>query len=191
MIICGFDQAVKGTGWAYGPPGDVPVRGWQEFPDYGDNTARLGKYVRQWAITFLKSTGAERVYFEQVLVRKVGFHMPTLQKQLKVQGSLETAAEMVGLEDHAYEALIADWRREFHHGLRPGKNAESESAAWKVLAVKECASRGWWTEDHNIAEACGVWHYGCLCEDKVYRARAKLSDRRAQSAADDARRAAL
>lgn len=191
MIIAGFDQAVVGIGWAYGAPGSIPVRGWQELPDYGSNTARLGKYVREWAIQFLKSTGAERVFFEQVIVRKFGLHMPTLQKQLKVASAIETAAEMIGLEDHAYEVMIADWRTEFHHGLRPQKGKGDESDAWKMMAVKECAARGWWTENHNIAEACGIWDYGCKCEDNIYRQRAKRAKRRAEHEADEARRAAL
>lgn len=191
MIIAAFDQAVVGIGWAYGEPGSVPTRGWQELPNYGNNTARLGKYVREWAIKFLKSTGAERVFFEQVIVRKFGLHMPTLQKQLKVASAIETAAEMVGLEDHAYEVLIADWRREFHHGLSPAKGRGDESEAWKALALKECAARNWWTEDHNVAEACGIWDFGCKCEDPTYRARARLLKRRAEHDADEARRAAL
>ena len=191
MIVVGFDQAVKGIGWAWGEPGSVPSRGWQELPDYASNTARLGKYVREWTITFLKSIGAERVYFEQVIKRNIGFHMPTLQKQLKVQGMIETAAEMVGLEDDAYEVMIADWRTQFHHGMRPPKNSDSESDAWKMMALKECAARGWWTDDHNVAEACGIWDYGCKCADKIYRARAKVTRRRAEHEADEARRAAF
>ena len=192
MIIVGFDQAVVGIGWAHGEPGSVPTRGWQELPDYGNNTARLGKYVRQWAIQFLKSIGAERVYFEQITARKHGFDMQVFRKQCKVADAIETSAEMIGLEDHAYEVMIGDWRREFHHGISPQKHPVlSATELWKDMAIKECAARNWWTENHNIAEACGIWDFGCKCEDTVYRSRAKRAKRRAEHEADEARRAAL
>ena len=191
MIVLGLDQAPRGIGWAYGEPGSVPQRGWRENPDYGDNTARLRRDVREWLVTFAKSTGANAIFFEQVLVRKHGLHMPTLHKQFAVVGGIETAAEMLGLEDHCCEVMIADWRAEFHHGTRPQKGDGGESSAWKTLAIKECARRGWWTDDHNAAEACGIWDFGCKCSDKVYKARARVGKRRAQHEADEARREAL
>ena len=190
-MIVAFDQAPRGIGWAYGLPGSVPTRGWRENSDFGDNTARLRRDVREWAVSFLKSVGATSIYFEQILVRKFGLHMPTLHRQFAVVGGIETAAEMVGLEDRCFEVMIADWRREFHHGAQPQRGKGDESAAWKALALKECAARNWWTEDHNIAEACGIWDYGCKCEDNIYRQRAKRAKRRAEHEADEARRAAL
>lgn len=184
MVIAGLDQAPKGIGFAYGEPGSVPVRGWHELPDYGSNTARLRRAVREWALQFLKSIGADRVFFEQVLVRKFGLHMPTLHKQFAVVGGIETAAEMLHLEDDCYEVMIADWRTEFHAGSRPPKNCDEESAVWKDMALKECARRNWWTDDHNAAEACGIWDYGCKFADKIYRHRAKVMTRRAELQGD-------
>lgn len=191
MIVVAFDQAPNRIGFAYGEPGGKPVFGCHENPSYGDNTARLGKYVREWAVQFLKSIGAERVFFEQILVRKFGLHMPTLHRQFKVVGAIETAAEFCGLQDDCFEVMIADWRTEFYAGLRPPKNSDSQSDAWKALAIKECARRGWWTDDHNAAEACGIWDYGCKCSDKIYRARSRVGKRRAQHEADEARREAM
>ena len=191
MIILGLDQAPRGIGFAYGEPGAVPVRGWHELPDYGNNTARLRRAVREWTSQIIKSTGAERIYFEQILIRTVRIHMPTMHRQFAVVGGIETAAEMLGLEDFCFEVMIADWRREFHHGARPQHGKDDQSEAWKALALKECAARNWWTEDHNVAEACGIWAFGCLCEDPIHRARSRLAKRRAQHEADEARRAAL
>ena len=191
MIVLGLDQAPRGIGWAYGSPGSVPARGWRENPDYGDNTARLRRDVREWAMTFIKSTGANAIFFEQVLVRMHGLHMPTLHKQFAVVGGIETAAEMLGLEDDCYEVMIADWRTRFHHGMRPQRGQGGEGDAWKAMALKECAARNWWTADHNAAEACGIWFYGCLSSDKVFRARSKVATRRAEHAADEARREAM
>jgi hypothetical protein len=190
MIILGLDQAPSGIGWAYGEPGGKPAFGWHELPDYGDNTARLGKAARQWLLTLGKSVGVERIVFEQIIVRKYGLHMPTLYKQFAVVCGIETAAEMLGLEDECYQVMIADWRTEFYAGMRPPKNCDEASSVWKDMAVKECARRGWWTDNHNAAEACGIWDWECKTVDKLYRARSRVDKRRQQSAHDEARRTA-
>ncbi len=180
MIVLAFDQAPSNIGWAYGAPGERPVWGLKRNPDYGENTARLGKHVRDWALALIKSCGAERVYFEQIIVRKHGLHLPTLHKQFKVAGAIETAAEMAGLEDEAYETDIADWRREFYAGQRPNKGAPDLSEAWKDMARVECARRGWLIEDHNVAEACGIWVYGCLISDPKLRRQHRIDVRRSE-----------
>jgi len=180
MIVLAFDQAPRFIGWAYGPPGGVPVRGVRENPDYGENTARLGANVRDWALHLIKSSGAERVYFEQIIVRKFGLSAPVLFAQFKVACAIETAAELAGLQDDAYEVDISDWRREFYLGRRPPKDADSQSEVWKHMALRECANRGWLMEDHNTAEACGIWHYGCLHADRRFRTTQKVHGRRAE-----------
>ncbi len=177
-MILAFDQAPRFIGFAYGEPGATPVRGIHENPDYGENTARLGKHVREWALTLIKSTGASRIYFEQILVRKTGLHLPTLHKQFKVAGAIETAAEMAGLADDCFEVDIADWRREFYAGNRPGKNVDSLSTAWKDLAKLECMRRGWLVDDHNVAEACGIWVFGCMHTDKRVKSQERVAARR-------------
>lgn len=180
MKILGLDQAVKGIGWCVGEPGARPSYGWRENPDYGENTARLGKSVFDWLVQFCKSAGVDRIFFEQVLVRRHGLHMPTLQKQLRVVGAIEFAAIELGLIDDVFEVDLADWRREFYAGRRPPKDADSQSKAWKELSLVECADRGWLIEDHNIAEACGIWHFGCCYSDRRYWTTQKVHKRRAE-----------
>ncbi len=177
MVVLAFDQAPKCIGFAYGEPGGVPVRGLHENPDYGENTARLGKHVREWALQLIKSTGAERIYFEQIIVRKHGLYLPTLHKQFKVASAIETAAEMAGILDAIFEVDIADWRKAFYGGNRPGKNAE-QSAAWKEMAMVECAARNWLVDDHNVAEACGIWVFGCMHTDKRVKSQERVAARR-------------
>lgn len=191
MIILGLDQAPKGIGYAYGEPGSRPVLGWAEIPDYGDNTARLGAAVRKWTINMAKSIGAQRIDFEQIIVRKFGLHMPTLYRQFAVVAGIETAAEMLGLQDDCYQVLISDWRTEFYAGARPPKNSDEESQLWKDMALKECARRGWWTDNHNAAEAAGIWDWACKAVDPTYRHRARVDKRRQQSRQDEDRRNAL
>lgn len=193
MIIAGFDEAPRRIGWCYGEPGTVPTRGLKELPDYGDNTQRLGRYVRDWGKNFLKSCNAERAYVENIFVRKHGFNMPVFMKQARVLLTLEDAAELAGLDaDLGFWVVdISDWRREFYAGSRPTKGQGSESDAWKEMALVECLRRGWLCEDHNVAEACGVWFYGCCHADRAYRMRQKVHTRRRQSEADERRRAGL
>jgi hypothetical protein len=179
-MILAFDQAPSAIGFAYAEPGGIPQRGTHHPPNYGENTARLGKHVREWSMQLMRSTGAQRVYFEQVLVRRQGLHMPTLIKQMKVVCAIETAAEMLGLEDDAFEVDIADWRREFYAGSRPNKGADADSSTWKELALKECLRRNWLVDDHNAAEACGLWFYGCLHSDPALRLKHRADVRRAE-----------
>lgn len=178
MIVIGFDQAPRTIGYAYGEIGSAPTRGIKSNPDFSENTARLGKHVREWACNLIKSTGAQRVYFEQVLVRRHGFNMSTFDQQKAVQLNIEIAAEMCGLIDDAFEVDLADWRREFYRGERPTKGQDSESEAWKDLARRECANRGWLVEDHNAAEACGIWFYGCIHTDRRLYAKHKIEANR-------------
>lgn len=183
MIILGLDQAPVGTGFAYGAPGSRPVFGYHANADYGNNTARLRKHVREWATNLIKSAHAERVYFEQIVLRVQGFDANVVHKQYAVVGGIETACEMTGLLDDVFEVLIADWRREFYSGSRPGNGN-----TWKDLACVECARRGWLTDNHNVAEALGIWHFGCLCTDRRYRTNAAVMKRRAQLAQERSER---
>lgn len=189
MIILGFDQAPRGIGFAHGEPGSVPTRGWYELPNFGDNTARLGEAVYDWVKIFAAEVRAGRIYFEQIISRRTGFDYQTFYKQATVGCNIEIAAAHIGLRDHVFEINIADWRREFYAGARPPKGCDELSNAWKEMAVKECARRGWWTDNHNAAEACGIWDFGCKNADKVYKHRAKVGKRRQESALDEQRRA--
>lgn len=190
-MILGLDQAPRGIGYAYGEPGGIPKCGWHELPDFGDNTARLGAAAREWTATQAREIGARRIDFEQIIVRKFGLHMPTLYRQFAVVGGIEQAAEMLGLQDHCYQVMIADWRTEFYAGMRPPKNSDEESALWKDMALKECARRGWWTDNHNAAEACGIWDWACKAADPAYRHRSRVDKRRQQGRHDENRRNAL
>ena len=193
MIVLGLDQAPRGIGWAYGEPGSVPARGWRENPDYDDNEELLLDDITDWLVTFVRAHKIERIYYEQIIVRTTRVNTKTTYKQFAVWSAIMCAARELGMpRHHCRITFISDWRAEFHHGMRPQRGHDgSESDAWKAMAVKECARRGWWTDDHNAAEACGIWDYGCKCEDKVYRARSKVATRRAEHAADEARREAL
>lgn len=166
MIILALDQAPKNIGYAYGAIGGVPTRGVRRNPEYGEATILLGESVYDWTVNLIKSSGAERVYFEQVLVRRVGLHLPTLYNQFMVANAIQLAALDCGLKHDIYDVDIADWRREFYRGSRPTKTKDDQSAQWKEMALIECADRGWLVDDHNAAEACGIWFFGCCHSDR-------------------------
>ena len=165
MIIGGFDQAPSAIGYAFGEPGFVPTRGVWNPPNYGENTTRLLKDVRVWARALLESSGIQRLYLEHLIMRTHGFHRPTFYKQAVVIAAIESAAVDMGLLDEVYAVEVADWRREFYRGSRPTKTKDDQSKQWKEMALIECADRGWLVEDHNAAEACGIWFFGCCKSD--------------------------
>jgi hypothetical protein len=195
MIVCGFDQAPTGIAWAYGEPGSVPSRGYRENPDYGNNEILLGANVREWTSNHLKSCGAEAVFYEQIIIRREGINAQVTYDQFAVVMGINFAAFDAGLQHSTFMATIGKWRSWFHHGAHPSKGS-SQTDVWKDMAMVECARRGWLiTQDpkiaHNVAEACGIWDWGCQRLDATYRARAKRLTRRVEHERDEARRAAL
>jgi hypothetical protein len=186
VIILGLDQAPIGIAYAYGEPASAPTFGYFKLNDYGDATALLGEEVDLWFQTFAKSIGAEEIFFEQVLPNR-GWNTTTVSKQYTVACNLETGARHIGLKHNIRQVKIRSWRTEFYAGMRPPRNADDESAIWKDMAVKECARRNWFTSDHNVAEACGIWDFGCKCADKAYRLSSRVGKRRQQSKQDNER----
>lgn len=166
MIVIAFDQAPNNIGFAFGEVGGVPSRGVKRNPGYGEATVLLGEHVYDWAVKTIKSSGADRVYFEQIIIRKFGLSVPVLYNQFMVANAIQFAAADCGLKHETYDVDVADWRREFYRGSRPTKTKDSESDQWKEMALLECARRNWLVDDHNAAEACGIWFYGCCHTDR-------------------------
>lgn len=183
MIILGLDQAPSCIGFAWGEPGARPALGRHENPDYGANEGLLMRHVREWLVATVKSTGADAVFFEQVILNAAHPNPVTYQRQLALQNIIQLTCVDLGVE--AQQVLVADWRREFYAGARPPK-VKGENL-WKEFAVKECARRGWWTDNHDAAEAAGIWWFGCLCADPALRRRARIDMRRAELKAERAR----
>lgn len=196
MIVAGFDQAPRAIAFCVGEPGaSNPRYGIRENPDFGDNTGLLFVEIKKYWKPQILFWKPRLVFVEQVLVRKFGFDVNVFTKQVIVQTALEVAcAELKAeglLDVECYVAMIGDWRTAFHAGARPPKNAASQTDVWKDLARVECARRGWLIEDHNIAEACGIWDYGCEKADKVYRMRRERERQKIIMKRDNDRQAGL
>jgi hypothetical protein len=181
MIVLGMDQAPSGSGYCHGDGSGVPSWGYHEFPNYGDNEASLISHIRAWLTNLVKSSGAQAIVTEQILINKRHTNVPVILKQCAVVCAVATVAGDLGL-DH-YQADVSVWRKHF---LR---SAGGSSETLKDLARVRCAERGWLIDNHHVAEACGIWDWG-LCElDRVYRHRSGHHRRRAENA-DDARKVA-
>lgn len=183
-VIIGLDQAPSGSGFCYGDGAGVPVWGYREFSDYGDNEAALIAHIRPWARNLLKSTGAGACFTEQIVVNKHHINMPVLMKQCAVVCAIATECGDLGV-DH-YEALISEWRAAFLGIGGAPKHGGGEFL--KDLAMKECAQRGFLPQTHHEAEAIGIWSFGLAKLDPAYRARSKWQQRRAESRRDEERR---
>lgn len=206
MSVAGFDEAPSGIGWAKGSPGSAPERGYKELPWFGNNNLRLGRYVRDWTLGFIKANGIRNIYLENIIaratrVRKNGRWQPNYDhniflKQATVLTAIVTAADLAGLDldEGCYVVDVNDWREEFYAGARPTKGMGPASDTWKEMAVAECARRGWYivetlhgAANHNVAEACAIWDYGCKHVDPDYLRRSALLKRRQQFDQDKAR----
>lgn len=205
MIILGLDQAPRGIGWAHGEPGTVPMRGYKTNPETGENEGHLSGDVFDWTKNFARSVGANAIYFEQIIVRKFGLDVRVLHRQFAVAQAIVLAAREIGLVNHIYDVDVADWRNEVYAGARAPRATKAqreaglriETDAWKNMSLVECARRGWLITEilpgtadqpnHNVAEACLLWEYGCRHADRKYKTRARMDRARQQMKIDDAR----
>lgn len=173
MIVLGLDQAPKGSGWAVGDGSTVrPVQwGYKEFPDYGENESELTGFIIDWLRNLIKSSGAEAVYTEQIILDLRHPNIPVLILQASVIAAVAVTCNKHFCNVPHFQAEISSWR----------KRAGIVGPDWKDAAIRWCAlTRNVLTSNHHIAEAVGVWHFG-LCElDASYRARADVELRRAQ-----------
>ena len=179
MMLVAFDQAPSSIGFAYGEPGALQKADVFKPGSYGKNEALLGIEVYNWALELLKPLRAHSIYVEQIIQRQEGFQSHTFDQQAMVRSVIQIAAVHAGVDaTNIYEIMIADWRREFYGDRRPAGNVKSK--VWKDLARVECARRGWLVEDHNAAEACGLWFFASLRADPRLRANHKIQQRRAE-----------
>jgi hypothetical protein len=170
MIVLALDQAPSGTGWAWGTASSSPNQGYKQFPDYGNNESALFGYVFKWLRNFAKSIGAEAIYTEQIIIVPKHFHAPTVAKQYAVFAAALAACSEEFLNIPHYEAEVSTWR---HACGILGPD-------WKQAAIRWATSRGFYTDNHHVAEAIGILHHG-LCEhDREYRLRSQAELRRAR-----------
>lgn len=168
IIVLGLDQAPAGSGWAVGDGMRPPQRGYKQFPDYGENESALIGTVIDWLVTLAKSSGAEAIYTEQIILSLRHPNIPVLIKQAAIVAAVATVCSKHFLNLPHYQAEISSWR----------KRCGIMGPDWKQAALQWSLAQGWPTDNHHVAEATGIWHFG-LCElNKGYRHHTEVSARR-------------
>lgn len=175
MIVAGFDQAPRGSGWCVGDGREAPERGYIEFGDYGDNEGALMLEVYTWIKAFLEAYHIKAIATEQILFVPATFNAHVVDRQYAVRNSISLAAAQIGV-DH-YQAEVTTWRQHFLELSRAPKGSPKD---WlKDRAMQTCLARGWLVESHHVAEACGVWDWLLCTLDRNYRHRSGPERRRA------------
>ncbi len=171
MSILGLDQSTH-TGWAVGHPGGLPKWGVHHCrakdSDHGEAYARY----RAWLIDMFTEHGVTRVVFESPI--QAG--SPVTQR---FQWGLHTVIEEVcsTFKLPCNEIHNATWFKYWVGSGRPSKielklgKYATESAWKKDMSLRQAANRGWLTDDHNIADALGIWDHACFLIDPSYRFR--------------------
>jgi hypothetical protein len=173
MIVIGLDSAPRNIGFCIGSDADGarPSWGLWQPPDYGESDELLIRDVRKWAMTTIKSSGAEILFFEQIIIDHRHVNIPVTHKQFAVVAALMCAAADTGIA--CYEIEISKWRKRFLGKANAPKHAASGRDYLKEAAMRECLNRGWLIDDHNIAEAVGIWEYGMAFASPEFHKRTK------------------
>jgi hypothetical protein len=185
--VIGFDQAPRVIGWAHGSDqhGEVPEYGVYGPGQYGGSDELLIADVRRFATRMIEKSQAQVVYFEQIIIRTVGFDINDTHSQFCVAAAVMCAAADAGLP--CYQVLISKWRHRFlgraNAPRHNGQNKNSGRDVLKEMAQVEAARRGWLTTCHDEAEALGIWEYGLAHASKEYRDRTKADVARREFAA--------
>lgn len=190
-----LDQAPVNTGWAVGSPDSrPPVWGrWRLRPWGDDEGVRLNEFEDR-LIGLIEKYRVTHVFREQVYPI-----IPKGRHDKKTWRNYETREQQTGVvmaiasvcarrKIPLMQVLIADWRMRFIGCTSiPGLQGDAAREELKRRAQAECNKRGWWVDNPDAAEACGILNFA-LCLDARYERRDNPLMRRAQTAADEMRR---
>lgn len=178
MIVAGFDQSPRGTGWCVGDGSGPPERGYQEFGNYGDNEGALMLEVSSWIGAFFTAYRPKAIATEQILFVPDTFDAHVLDNQYAVRNSFSLASAKAGIQH--YQAEITVWRQHF---LSLSRAPKGTPKGWlKDQAMKACLERNWLVDRHDTAEACGIWDWLLCTLDRNYRHRSGPQRRRVEVA---------
>lgn len=177
--VLAFDQSSH-CGWALLWPGmKRPLWGVLELKvgADGDETPALKPLRRhiEWAVL---EEGATHVFFEQPMMPNRN-NPPTIhgQRQWMMVAVIQDNTDR--LLDRSAEAVpISSWRKLFlgmgklnQSHLAPGdklSNHNHRTKTWKKTAMSECATRGWYVDSDNAADALGIGVYGLSCVSQTF-----------------------
>ena len=176
MIVAGFDQAPRGTGWCVGDGSGPPERGYVEHGNYGDNEGALMCEIMTWLEAFLEAYRPHAIATEQILIVQATFNAHVVDNQYAVRNCFSLAAARRNIPH--YQAEVVTWREHFLGLSRAPKNTPK---GWlKDRALQACLDRGWLCDNDHIAESVGIWDWLLATLDRGYRARSGPARRRAE-----------
>ncbi len=150
--ILALDVAIK-TGVACGRPGEAPRLQTIDFRGDDELTGLYGR-ATLWMATKLRDDPPELVVIEQPVPPSSAWGQTSHQTTLITIGLFGIMCGIVHCKSIRLEiAPISTWRKHFIGGGRhPGVIA-------KQMAIERCRLLGWIPEDHNSAEAAGIWSW--------------------------------
>jgi hypothetical protein len=148
MRILSFDQAPSHTGWAYGRPGEMPVTGYRDMPDYGEAFRPMWLKFKPWLNDLLDKAAPRIVTTEQLLQGK---DWRVMYRQFSLVAAIEVVCAERGID--VYDIEVKDWRNKAGIPTRRPKWAKDDVEWLKNLAMERCRDRGWKVPNHHAAEA--------------------------------------
>jgi hypothetical protein len=178
-IVLGLDQSMH-TGFCVGEPGaKTPKFGLWSVPDYAGNEGRTFWAFEKWLVNLIKSEGVTHVFWEGVwFPPQARLDTNKLFKLVSYANAIQAACEdeRAGLSVPNQYVPVSEWRKVFNGTAKGGTDFQ------KQAALQSCLQHGWLTESHHVAEAIGIWFFGCMCVDKKFRWLNQSAVRRQQEA---------
>lgn len=186
-----LDQAPVNTGWAVGSPDSrPPVWGHWRLQSWTDETEglRLNQFEDR-LISLIEKYRITHVFYEALYPIITPRDFAVRENQAKVVGAINSIANRRNLK--CGKVIIADWRMRFIGRTKPlpGLKGDAGREDLKRAAMVACVKRGWYCDQPDAAEALGILNFGLSVLDQNYEHRDNPLMRRAQSAADELRRA--
>ena len=152
MLLALDISLTTGAAWG-GPSSHSPRSAVCKLPEGRDNFDRALVGLRDYVMMMCKFEKVEIVAIEAAMRRVDREHseyaafLLTSLSAVAREAASRHGARIVPAECHT-------WRRHF---IGSGNLSGEDS---KRAAMKMCDRLGWTYQDHNAAEACGVWHWG-------------------------------
>lgn len=181
MKVLGLDQS-SNMGWGVGTPDAPPVFGLIHIPtDRGDTF--MVQTARNVTTRLFDEHEPDAIYFEELIIPKNSYNIRSRIVMFMITAIIELVAADAGIP--TYSVSSDKWRRRLlgvAQAPRHIRKSEERRAWLKDRAIAECAKRGWYTSDDNVAEALGIMDYGLCCESRSYASRTDPLMRRAEIA---------
>lgn len=183
-----LDQSPNNTGWAIGKPGDPkPLFGKFDLKPWGDVEPERVKVFHLWLKDMLEKHSITHLFYELDVPRAglgkaimstpkrgmprpivVGTKDPAITRnQNAVIAIIWLSAALKSIPVSPIE--VGEMRSRFI-GTRhiTGLQGDALTKEFKNRALKACAMRGWWVDDHNVAEALGHLDYALSVLDRKH-----------------------